>query len=113
VRQTGQVRNANSYSFLFGPVVAFAGIGVLTLLLRWAFGRGGSLIAAPPRPGSPQEYGLLVPVAAPRSSAEGEALRRVLEGHGLRATLTTTVEGPRLLVFPADEVRARAILADR
>ncbi len=105
------MRAANTYSFIFGPVVAFAGIGVLTLLLRWAFGRGGSLIAAPPRPGSPQEYGLLVAVAAPRTSAEGEALRRLLTGEGLRATLTTTVEGPRLMVFPSDEVQARAILA--
>jgi hypothetical protein len=106
------VRFANSYSFLFGPVVAFALIGVLTLLLRWAFGRGGSLIAAPPRPGSPVEYGLLVAVAAPQTSAEGEALRRRLESGGLRATLTTTVEGPRLLVFPADEPRARQILGN-
>jgi hypothetical protein len=104
------VRFANSYSFLFGPVVAFALIGVLTLLLRWAFGRGGSLIAAPPRAGAVAEYGLLVAVAAPRTSAEGEALRRTLESRGLRATLTTTVEGPRLLVFPADEPRAREIL---
>jgi hypothetical protein len=113
VAQTGQVPAASSLSYLFGPLVAFAGIGVLSLLLRWAFGRGGSLVAAPPRPGAPSDYGLLVPVVTPRTEAEGESLRRALEEHGLRATLTHTVAGPRLMVFAADEELARAILADR
>jgi hypothetical protein len=80
-------------------------------LLRWAFGRGSSLIARPPRPGSPQEYGLLIPVASPRDSREAEAWRTALEAAGVRATLAETVDGPRLLVFAVDESRARDILA--
>jgi hypothetical protein len=107
------VRPWTSSSFLFEPLIAFVGVGVLTLLLRWAFGRGGSLIARPARPGSPDEYGLLVPVAAPPTSTEGEVLRRKLEDHGLRATLAHTNEGPRVLVFARDETQARAILNDR
>jgi hypothetical protein len=105
------VRSASSWSFVISPLVAFAGIGVLSLLLRWAFGRGGSLVAAPPRPGAPSDYGLLVAVHAPRSEAEGEAMRKALAAHGLRGTVTHTVTGLRLMVFAADEERARAILA--
>lgn len=97
-------------SFLFEPLVAFAGIGVLSLLLRWAFGRGGSLVARPPRPGTPEEYGLLVAVAVPRDEPEGQAWLRALEDQGLRATLARTKQGPRLMVFAGDEERARAIL---
>jgi len=107
------VPTASGWSFLFSPLVAFAGIGVLTLLLRWAFGRGGSLVAAPPRPGGPTEYGLLVPVSAPPTEQEGEAMREALQAHGLRATVTHTAAGLRLMVFASDEERARAILASR
>lgn len=110
---TWQVRAANSVSFLFGPVVAFVGIGILSLLLRWAFGRGGSLIAPPPRPGAPTDYGLLVPVTPVLHQGDGHALVQALADHGLRATLAPTVHGPRLMVFAADEERARAILASR
>ena len=106
--QTGSVGAWNS--FLFEPVVAFLGVGVLALVLRWAFGRGGSLVARPARPGRPDEYGLLVPIAAPRTTAEGRTLLRRLEAHGLRATLAQTKEGPRLLVFAQDEEQARGIL---
>lgn len=102
-----------SYSYLFGPAVTFAVLGVLLLLLRWAFGRGGSLVARTPRRGATGEYGLLVAIAAPGSYVEGEVLRRTLEAAGIRATLVTTTEGPRLMVFPADEAAARRILADR
>jgi hypothetical protein len=112
VPQTDGVRAAaHSSSFLFEPVVAFLAIGVLSLLLRWAFGRGGSLVAAPPRPGMPDAYGLLVPVAEPRREELGEKQRALLEEQGIRATLTYTVQGWRLLVFPADADRARDILS--
>lgn len=111
--QTGHVRAADTFSFLLGPLGAFAAIGVLTLLLRWAFGRGGSLVATPPRAGTPFDYGLLVPVGAPRTEAEGETWRQALAEHDLRATVAHTVSGLRLMVFAADEDRARAILATR
>jgi hypothetical protein len=107
------VQSWGSYSYLFGPVVTFAVLGVLLLLLRWAFGRGGSLVARPPRRGATGEYGLLVAIAAPGSYVEGEVLRRTLEAAGIRATLVPTTEGPRLMVFPGDEAAARRILADR
>lgn len=103
----------DSYSYVFGPLTAFLAVGVLTLLLRWAFGRGGSLVERRPAPGGEREYGLLVPVAAPPTYIEGEVLRRELESAGLRATLTQTAEGPRVMVWPGDEPTARRVLARR
>jgi len=100
----------NSYSYVVGPIVAFAGLGILVLLLRWAFSRGGSLVAAPARPGTPDEYGLLVPVAQPPTYIEGEMLRRRLEDASIRATLVQTVDGPRVMVWPNDESAARRVL---
>ena len=101
----------NSFSFAFGPIVAVALVGLFAVILRWAFRRGSSVVAAPPRPGSAAEYGLLVPVASPGTYVEGEILRRRLEDQGLRANLASTLEGPRVLVWPADVERARAVLA--
>jgi hypothetical protein len=101
----------NSFSFAFGPLVAVVLIGVFVVILRWAFSRGGSLVAAAPRPGTSEEYGLLVPVAAPATYVEGEVLRRRLEDSGVRANLATTLEGPMVMVWPRDEQRARDVLA--
>ena len=101
----------NSFSFAFGPLVAVVLIGVFVVILRWAFSRGGSVVAAAPRPGTSEEYGLLVPVAAPATYVEGEILRRRLEDSGVRANLATTLDGPRVMVWPSDEARAREMLA--
>lgn len=100
-----------SLSFVRAPIVALAALGLLVLLLRWAFRRGASVVDRPARPGPADAYGLLVAVAAPPSFIEGEILRRSLEDGGIRANLASTTDGPRLMVFPADEQQARAILA--
>lgn len=102
-----------SYSYAIGPIMAFVFLGVLILLLRWAFRRGVSVVAAPPRRGSTDEYGLLVPIATPPTYVEGEIMRRQLEDAGIRATLAQTLDGPRVMVWPGDEVRARAQLGKR
>lgn len=100
----------NAFSYAFGPLLAFGGVGVLVLVLRWAFGRRSSVVAAAPRIGRPEEFGLLVPVAKPGSYIDGEILRRRLEDAGIRANLAQTLDGPRVLVWPADEQRARDLL---
>jgi len=100
----------NAFSYVFGPLMAFGGLAVLVLLLRWAFGRGGSLIERPPDSGSPDRYGLLVPVAAPVDRASGERLQHALTVEGVRATLADTTDGPRLLVFATEVEQARALL---
>ena len=99
-----------SYSFAFGPMLALAVVGVLTLLLRWAFSSGKSLVERRPKVGDPGEYGLLVPVADPPTFVEAEILRRRLVDAGLRATLAPTTHGPRVLVFPEDVKAARLVL---
>lgn len=100
----------NSFSFAFGPLVAAGVIGILVLILRWSHQRGTSVVAAPPRPGTQDEYGLLVPIAAPATYIEGEVLRRTLEENGVRANLARTLEGPRVMVWPDDVDRARGLL---
>ena len=102
---------ATSFSYAFGPIVAFAAVALLVAILRWANARGSSLVPPPARTGRPDEYGLLVPIAAPMTASEAlEALER-LEGGGVRATLAGTSSGPRLMVFADDEALARALLS--
>ncbi|MGL5856950.1 MAG: hypothetical protein ACRC35_00815 [Angustibacter sp.] len=101
-----------SYSFVYGPLLAFVAVGVLIILLRWTFRRGRSVAIRPTRPGDPADYGLLEPVAEPASFAEAELIRSRLVGQGLRATLASTTEGPRVLVFRDEARTARALLRE-
>jgi hypothetical protein len=98
------------YSFAFEPLLALAAVGVLALLLRWAFGSGKSVVERRPKVGAEGEYGLLVPVAEPATFVEAELMRRRLVDAGLRATLAPTTDGPRVLVFPEDLKSARLVL---
>ena len=100
----------NAFSFAFGPISALLGVGILAVILRWAYSGGKSVIAASPKPGTAQEYGLLVPVSSPATYIEGEIQRRKLEAAGLRANLAHTLDGPRVMVWPADISKAKAIL---
>ena len=101
----------SSYHSLIGLVTAFAVVAVLALLLRWAFSSGHSLVERRPEQGVATEYGLLEAVSAPATFVEAEVQRLTLEGAGIRVTLAPTTEGPRLMVFPEDAARARALLA--
>lgn len=96
---------------LYGPIMAFLVIGLLILLLRWTFGRGSSVVEQPPRPGSPKEYGLLSAVAAPGSLIEAEIIKQHLEAGEIQATVAVTNDGPRVMVWPKDEARARKALS--
>lgn len=103
--------SGTSLSYLTGPLTAFAVVGLLVLVLRWAFsGRSQSLVERRPTTGHSDEYGLLVPVAEPATFVEGEIARRTLVDAGLRATLVPTADGPRVMVFPEEEKVARALL---
>ena len=101
----------NAYSFAFGPIFALLGLVLLIFILRWAFGRGNSVVAAAPRPGNPADYGILVAVATPRTYIEGEMWRRELVAAGLRANLAQTSDGPRLMVWPEDVADEKRELA--
>ncbi|GAA0322325.1 hypothetical protein [Kineococcus aurantiacus] len=100
-----------SFSYAFGPVVAFVAVGLLVLLLRWTYARGKSVVERRPERGGEQDYGLLEVVAAPPTFVEAEVQRRTLVDAGIRATLAPTTEGPRVMVFPTEAGLARQILA--
>jgi hypothetical protein len=109
-RETGRVRPGSELDFIWGPGIALLVVGVLALLLRWTFSHGTSVVERPARPGHEDEYGALVPVAAPGSVIEAEMLRLKLVDAGIRATTASTVDGPRVLVFPEEARTARALL---
>ncbi len=96
---------------LLDPLVVALVVGVLVLVLRWATRRGRSVVAAPPEPGRPDDYGLLASVAEPTDAATGRALCGRLVAAGVRANLVPTAAGLRIMVWPADVARARSVLA--
>jgi hypothetical protein len=95
---------------MFGPLVAFGGIIVLIIILRWAFGGKSSLVERQSTLGKESDYGLMVPVTSPTNFIEGEMYRRLLEDSGLRSNLATTLDGPKLMVWPNDLARAKEII---
>jgi hypothetical protein len=108
-RHVGDTGAVPHWSALITSVLV---VGVLALILRWAYGgRGRSVVARRPTPGSAGEYGLMVAVAAPGTFIEGEVGRQRLEAAGIRAQLVTTTDGPRLMVLEEDETTARRLLA--
>ena len=94
----------------FKSFAGFVVVAFFILVLRWAFSSGHSLIERPGKRGKEDEYGLFVPVAAPKNFIEGEILRQKLLAVGIKANLTQTLEGPRLMVFKKDLGVARATL---
>jgi hypothetical protein len=91
-------------------VLPFAIVGAIILLYRWASRSGRSFVPRLPRPGSPDEYGLLVAVAAPADNAEALRLTALLEEAGVRSTLVHTTQGPRIMVWGDQAPRARNLL---
>lgn len=100
--------------YLLGPAIAMAAVGALCLVLRWIYSDGGRATQVRRRPGPggrSADYGLLVPVATIAEGTAAASLQGLLQGHGIRATLAPAAEdGTHVLVFPADEGRARALL---
>lgn len=94
----------------FQSLAGFAVMLVLIGLLKWAFARGNSVVARPLRLGDDEEYGLLRVVARPGNHIEGEMLRQKLAANGIKATLTQTKRGPRVMVFEKEVKAAEAIL---
>ena len=53
------------------------------------------------------------PAASPISGATVDLEVSEIEDAGIRATLAQTLDGPRVMVWPGDETRARAKLSGR
>jgi hypothetical protein len=104
------VTTERTFSFVAWPLIAVGAVGVLVLILRWAFSPGHSLVERRPHQGAPDEYGMLITVASPPTYIEGEQLRLRLAASGIRATLAPTTQGLCLMVFPDDANVARAVL---
>jgi hypothetical protein len=96
----------SSYHYLVGPLVTAGALLVIVLMCRWVFStshRDARRMVAP----QPRDYGLLVPVASVRTTADAEMLRAVLRDGGIRCTVTAD----EVLVFPADLTRARDLVS--
>jgi hypothetical protein len=93
--------------YLAGPLIAFAVVGVLGALLRWAFGRDA---IAPPRAVA-DDFGLLRVAALVDCLEVAQQVRDALRQAGIRSTLSTGLDGfIKILVFPDDASRARRLL---
>ena len=94
---------------MFQIVVAFAIIGALALVLRWAF-RGGPKDPPAIASAKPEDFGLLGTVAVVDTREGAYRLRARLGEVGIRATVTKTPEGRyRVLVFGSEVDRARRV----
>lgn len=104
----------NSYSFLFGPVVAMAALGLIVLLCRWVFStshRDQRVAQRRTAAVSAADFGLLVPVATVRAPEDAELLRDVLKQAGIRGTVAASPDGAlSLLVFRDDALRAKDLV---
>jgi hypothetical protein len=60
--------------------------------------------------GSEDQYGLLRVAHTPKNHIEGEMMRQKLIAVGIKATLSQTKDGPRILVFEKDLKIAKATL---
>jgi hypothetical protein len=85
-------------------------VGLLALILRWAYSSNNSLVERDKKIGSDDQYGLLKVAASPKNHIEGEMLRQKLLSVGIKATLSQTNTGPKILVFEKDLKISKATL---
>jgi hypothetical protein len=91
----------------------FFALGILALILKWAFGNRGrdkNFVIGPDKAGKKDQYGLLVPLPTPKNYIEAEMLKQKLINADIRVNLTQTLEGPALMVFEKDLKIAQAVL---
>lgn len=89
----------------------FLVVAVMALILKWAFSNNKSVVERAKKIGNDDEYGLLKVAASPKNHIEGEMLRQKLLSVGIKATLSQTKTGPKILVFEKDLKIAKATLS--
>jgi hypothetical protein len=82
----------------------------MILILKWAFSSNNSLVERDKKIGNENEYGLLRVAYSPTNHIEGEMLRQKLLAVGIKATLSQTKNGPKIMVFEKDLKIAKATL---
>ena len=102
----GSINNSLFLVSLSGFLV----IAVMIVILKWAFSNNKSVIEREKRIGNDDEYGLLRVAHSPKNHIEGEMLRQKLLSVGIKATLSQTKNGPKILVFEKDLKIAKATL---
>lgn len=127
--QLGAAQLPSSLHYALGPVVAFLVVLALGLLSRWWMAPSRAQQRRREQMRARRDFGLLVPVAVRPLRREAEQLAATLKAAGVRATVVVEPPGPTLitaaghvqrqpggrhqvLVFGADEPRARQLLAD-
>ena len=108
--RTNENRGVSRIDPLLQLVLPFVVVGALLLLFRWTARGGRSLAPRPARSGTPDEYGLLAPVAAPADGREALRLAALLEQAGVRNTLVETTQGLRIMVWQDQAPAARDLL---
>lgn len=88
----------------------FLVVGVMIVILKWAFSGNKSVIEREKKIGNEDEYGLLRVAHSPKNHIEGEMLRQKLLSVGIKATLSQTKNSPKILVFEEDLKIAKATL---
>jgi hypothetical protein len=107
------VDGVSSAHLASGPVVAIVLVALLAMLSRWIFGTGRRRTAARnlTQQGVQLDSGLLRSVAELPDRPAAAALRAVLSDAGIRSTVGVRRDGRvQVLVFPADEERARRLV---
>jgi hypothetical protein len=93
--------------YVIGPLVAFAVIGILAAILRWASSSEFKTVV-PDR--TTDDFGLLTPVATVEDRAVARSLRELLGRAGIRATVAPAGDGwVHVLVFETELDRARRL----
>jgi hypothetical protein len=97
--------------YFIGPLFVLGVLGVLVLILRWAFSRGDSLVRrVDSRPADPDTFGLLTGVHTTSAYADARKLVETLTRAQIRSTAARTTKGWSVYVWPADVDKARDVI---
>lgn len=100
----------SAWDYVFLPVATTVVIGLLALILRWAYaGRHRRGIA---KPGSAGDHGLLVPMTTVRDPERAASMVAALNASGIRASLSGDAGRQLLLVWPTQVEEAWRRLAE-
>ena len=97
--------------YFAGPLLVLGLLGLLILVLRWAFARGGSLVRRTDTTPAPTDaFGLLTDVHTTPRYADARQLVEQLANARIRATAARTTQGWTVYVWPADVTTAQTII---
>lgn len=87
--------------------MSLVALALIVGICRWVFGTGKRPV---PPPAATEDLGLLAPVAEVRTLADAQMLRELLTDAGIRASVSDSPTGLRVLVFQKDLTLARQLV---